>query len=150
MGRLRAHEHHIPLTYCSDLTGPTPEGWKPTMKQPVAINLKVFPMDRESSERLDQYKSQSDVLSEEEPEGDQWRQSPRSLSPKRETEEQKWVNHYANEGLPVGWAEQGSKCDRCQQVIADRVWRLYPTNCSRCWKGSVCWGLMGSVWKISS
>ena len=77
---------------------------------------------------------ESDVLSEEEPEGDQWtsvthkRQSPRRLSPKRGTEEQQWVNHYANKGLPVGWAEQGSKCDRCQQVIADSVWRLYPTN----------------------
>ena len=68
---------------------------------------------------------QSVVLSEEEPEGDQWtpvthkRQSPRKLSPKRETEEQRWLNRNANKGLPVGWAEQGSKCDRynCQQVI---------------------------------
>ena len=50
-------EHHVPLSYCSDLTGPTLEGWKPTVKQPVVISLKVFPMDRKSSERLEQYKS---------------------------------------------------------------------------------------------
>ena len=37
--------------------------------------------------------------------------SPRRLSPKRETEEQRWVNRYANKGLPEGWAEQGSKCE---------------------------------------
>ena len=50
-------EHHIPLTYCSDLTGPTLEGWQPKKFKPVVINLKVFPMDRKSSERLEQYKS---------------------------------------------------------------------------------------------
>merc|ERR1711974_507918 len=35
------------------------EGWKPTVEQPVVcvkLNLEVFPLDRESSERLDQYK----------------------------------------------------------------------------------------------
>ena len=52
-------EHHIPLSYCIDLTGPTLEGWKPTVQQPVVIvklNLEVFPLDRESSEQLEQYK----------------------------------------------------------------------------------------------
>jgi len=51
-------EHQLPLKYCLDLTGPTLEGWKPTVKQPVVIvklNLEAFPLDRESSEQLDQY-----------------------------------------------------------------------------------------------
>ena len=46
-----------------------------------------------------------------------------------ETEEQRWINKYASHGLTIGclvgcqagWAEQGWKCDRCQQVIADFV-----------------------------
>ena len=52
-------EHHLPLSSCFDLTGPTLEGWQPTVNHPVVIlslNLEVFPMDAESSERLDQYK----------------------------------------------------------------------------------------------
>ena len=43
----------------------------------------------------------------------------------------------SEEGHPLGWAEQGSKCDQCEHVIADREWRLYPTNCSNCWRRSV-------------
>ena len=52
-------EHHIPLSYCLDLTGPTLEGWKPTVKQPVVIvklKLEVSSLDRESSEQLGQHK----------------------------------------------------------------------------------------------
>ena len=52
-------EHQVPLSSCFDLTGSTLEGWKPTVEQPVVcvkLNLEVFPLDRESSERLEQYK----------------------------------------------------------------------------------------------
>lgn len=34
---------------------------------------------------------------------------------------------------PLGWSNQGSECDQCQQVIAESEWRLHPTNCSNCW-----------------
>ena len=59
-----------------------------------------------------------------------------------EKTEMTFEEHYAStlareEGHPLGWAEQGSKCDQCVQVIADRVWRLYPTNCSNYWRRSV-------------
>ena len=52
-------EHDLPLSSCFDLTGPILEGWQPSAKNPVvvvSINLEVFPMDAESSERLEQYK----------------------------------------------------------------------------------------------
>ena len=52
-------EHNLPLSSCFDLTGPILEGWQPSAKNPVvvvSINLEVFPMDAESSERLEQYK----------------------------------------------------------------------------------------------
>ena len=52
-------EHNLPISSCFDLTGPTLEGWQPTAEQPIVIvklNLEVFPLDRESSERFDQYK----------------------------------------------------------------------------------------------
>ena len=52
-------EHQLPLSSCIDLTGPTLEGWQPTVKCPVvnvSLNLEVFPIDTESSERLEQYK----------------------------------------------------------------------------------------------
>ena len=52
-------EHHLPLSSCFDLTGATLEGWQPTVEFPVvnvSLNLEVFPMDAESSERLEQYK----------------------------------------------------------------------------------------------
>ena len=55
-----------------------------------------------------------------------------------EKTEMTFRDQFAREdGHPLGWAEQGSKCDLCEHVIADREWRLYPTNCSNCWMRSV-------------
>ena len=46
----------------------------------------------------------------------------RNVSPKRETVEQLWVNKYAATDSPVGEeAEQGRKCDRCQQVFIQPI-----------------------------
>ena len=58
-------------------------------------------------------------------------------SENEKTEMTFWERLAKEDGHPLGWAEQGSKCDQCVQVIADRVWRLYPTNCSNCWRRSV-------------
>ena len=58
-------------------------------------------------------------------------------SENEKTEMTVWEQLAKEDGHPLGWAEQGSKCDRCEHVIADREWRLYPTNCSKCWRGSV-------------
>ena len=40
-------------------------------------------------------------------------------------------------GHPVGISRQGSKCEVCQQTIADKKRRHYPAQCGKCWSMSV-------------
>ena len=52
-------EHELPISSCFDLTGATLQGWQPSVEEPVvkvSLNLEVFPMDKDTSDRLEQYK----------------------------------------------------------------------------------------------
>jgi len=52
-------EHKLPISTCFDLTGLTLQGWQPSAEEPVvkvSLNLEVFPMDKDTSDRLEQYK----------------------------------------------------------------------------------------------
>ena len=52
-------EHVLPISSCLDLTGVTLQGWQPSVEEPVvkvSLNLEVFPMDKNTSDRLEQYK----------------------------------------------------------------------------------------------
>ena len=40
-------------------------------------------------------------------------------------------------GHPVGNSRQGSKCELCQQIIAQKMWRHYPAQCGKCWTMSL-------------
>merc|ERR1712107_843474 len=52
-------QHELPISSCFDLTGVTLQGWQPSVEEPlvkVSLNLEVFPMDKDTSDRLEQYK----------------------------------------------------------------------------------------------
>ena len=42
--------------------------------------------------------------------------------------------HWAGTGHPLGKPEIGSRCDHCNQIVNDDMYRLYPTNCRECWR----------------
>ena len=41
------------------------------------------------------------------------------------------------EGHPVRNSKQGSRCEVCQQIIAEKMWRHYPAQCGSCWARSL-------------
>ena len=55
------------------------------------------------------------------------------IAPGYDAEYLSWEAEQIQQGILAAYAKQGSNCEECQQIIEDKIFRLYPHLCERCY-----------------